>query len=237
MPVPRDPSLAITPLPGSPRERLETAHALGARAVVLDVTLPGLRPRELDRSARRGLFALLRRLELRLDGVDLPIPPAHFTDPARQDRAISVVAETAVFLAEASSLAETTRIVHLAAPDPHAAAAAAETDTFLTAPSAEALPPPYLPALDLAELAAGPNDPLEVIAATPGLGALRLADSRAGSRCPLGEGALDVGAVYAVVSTTAPGASLVIDPRQLPDARAGAGRSLRAWADAARPLF
>ncbi len=237
MSVPRDPSLAITPLQGSPRERLETAHALGARAVVLDVALPGLRPRELDRSARRGLFALLRRLELRLDGADLPIPPAHFTDPARQDRALSVVAATCALLAEAAGLAETTKIIHLAAPDPHAAAAAAEADVALTAPAAEDLPPPFLPALDLAELAAGPSDPLATLAATPGLGAVRLADSRAGARCALGEGGLDVGAVYAVLTTTAPGASLVIDPRQLPDARAGAERSLKAWADAARPLF
>jgi len=48
------PSIALVRLPGDPRESMEAARRLGFRAVTLDATRPGLRPREMDRSARRG---------------------------------------------------------------------------------------------------------------------------------------------------------------------------------------
>lgn len=50
-----------------------------------------MRPRDLDRSARRDLKARLQRLELVPSGIDLWIPPAHFSDPARCERAVSAV--------------------------------------------------------------------------------------------------------------------------------------------------
>jgi len=236
-----EPALAIAPLSGPPRERLETARAVRARGVVLDATLPGLRPRELDRSARRGLCALLRRLELRLAGLDLPIPAAHFTDPATQDRAVSAVSQACAFLAEAAALAETTPILHLAAPDPHAAAAAADLGVALTAPPpaeppAE-LPEPFTTSIDLAELILADQDPLKAIAETPEVGAIRLSDAARGVRQPLGAGELDVFGARAVTITAAAAAELIIDVRDLPDARAAAERSLEAWADAARSPF
>src|SRR5262249_50109421 len=57
----------------------------------LDAAAPGLRPRELDRSGRRDLAALLRRLELAFSGLDLWIPPSHFLDGANQDRAVGAI--------------------------------------------------------------------------------------------------------------------------------------------------
>jgi sugar phosphate isomerase/epimerase len=65
---------------------------MGFRSVQLSAAQPGLRPRELDRSGRRDLLARLRRLQLPAAGLDLWIPAAHFTDPARVDRAVATVA-------------------------------------------------------------------------------------------------------------------------------------------------
>ncbi len=50
----------------------------GFRSVQLSAALASMRPRELDRSARRDLLARLRRLELGVSGLDLWIPLEHF---------------------------------------------------------------------------------------------------------------------------------------------------------------
>ena len=65
--------------------------AAGFTAVQLDAALPGLRPRDLDQRARKDLLALLTRRSLRLAGLDLFIPRAHFLDPKHLDRATSAV--------------------------------------------------------------------------------------------------------------------------------------------------
>src|SRR5690606_13026801 len=70
-----------------PRAPIEAAAKAGFRAVALDASAAGLRPRDLDRSARRDLAALLRRLELAFAGLDLWIPPEHFASPEHADRA------------------------------------------------------------------------------------------------------------------------------------------------------
>lgn len=62
------------------------------------------KPRDMGRSARRDLTALLRRHELGLSGVDLWIPPAHFTDPALADRALGAVNDAIDFTAELAAL-------------------------------------------------------------------------------------------------------------------------------------
>jgi hypothetical protein len=83
-----DASFRASPAPG-PRAPIEAAARLGFRAVVLDATAPGLRPRDLDRSSRRDLASLLRRLELAFAGLDLWIPPEHFASAEHADRASS----------------------------------------------------------------------------------------------------------------------------------------------------
>jgi sugar phosphate isomerase/epimerase len=72
----------------SARAAIAWAAEVGCRAVQLDAAAPGIRPRELDRSGRRDLAAFLRRSQLSLSGLDLWIPPEHFTDSARSDRAM-----------------------------------------------------------------------------------------------------------------------------------------------------
>lgn len=100
-----DPDLAGVHLATDPRAAIEWAASLRYRAVQLDATRPGLRPRELDRSARRDLASLLRRRELSLSGLDLFIPPEHLTDPAQIDRAVAAIAGAAELAADVAALA------------------------------------------------------------------------------------------------------------------------------------
>ena len=75
----------------SPRRALEQLGEKGFGFVQFSATQPGLRPRELDDSARRDLLSLLRRHELAPSGIDAWIPTAHFGDPAAVDRALAAM--------------------------------------------------------------------------------------------------------------------------------------------------
>ncbi|MGE3108496.1 MAG: hypothetical protein AB7G11_11840 [Phycisphaerales bacterium] len=104
-------ALALAGLPREPRaeplrDHLDLAASIGYRFVTLDASLPGTRPRELDRSARRDLAALLRRRELSCAGIDLWIPPDHFTAPAQQDRALAAVLAAIDFAADLARLSD-----------------------------------------------------------------------------------------------------------------------------------
>lgn len=81
----------IAPIKLAPAEAIEFVASLGYRAVQLSATQAGMRPRELDGSSRRGIAQRLRQLGMVAGGVDLWIPPAHFSDPAQVDRAIDAV--------------------------------------------------------------------------------------------------------------------------------------------------
>lgn len=92
MPLPLAPTLASLTVPGEDlRAALAKLADLRFRAVQLSAAIPSLRPRDLDRSARRDLLARLRRLELQPAGIDLWIPPEHLTDPLHADRAASAL--------------------------------------------------------------------------------------------------------------------------------------------------
>lgn len=71
-----------------PRIALDRLASLGFRFVQLSATQPGLRPRDLDNSARRDLTVKLRRWEIAASGIDLWIPPAHFVETSKVDRAV-----------------------------------------------------------------------------------------------------------------------------------------------------
>lgn len=72
-----------------PRVSLDRLASLGFRFVQLSATQQGLRPRDLDNSARRDLAVKLRRWELSISGIDLWIPPSHFIDSSNVDRAVN----------------------------------------------------------------------------------------------------------------------------------------------------
>lgn len=64
---------------------------MGFRAVQLSATQPGMRPRELDAGARRGLRSALARDGLCCGGIDAWIPPSHLIEPASVDRALAAL--------------------------------------------------------------------------------------------------------------------------------------------------
>jgi hypothetical protein len=74
------------------------------RGLTLDAGRPDCRARELGRSARRDLGAMLRRTEVEMAGIDLFIPPEHYTDPAKCERAFETVQQTAMLAVELSRL-------------------------------------------------------------------------------------------------------------------------------------
>lgn len=76
---------------GLTRGLVDWARGAGFRAVQLNAAQPGIRPRELDRSGRRDLAAFLRRSDMACAGLDLWIPPEHFKDSTRADRAVEAV--------------------------------------------------------------------------------------------------------------------------------------------------
>lgn len=63
----------------------------GLTAAALDAAHPELRPRSLDRSARRDLAATLRRAQLAFAGIDIFVPAAHLAEPASADRALAAI--------------------------------------------------------------------------------------------------------------------------------------------------
>ena len=108
----------LGPLTEEPRAALEQLADMGFRYVQLSATQRGLRPRELGRSARRDLLVRLRRLQMRISGLDLWIPAEHFLDPAHVDRAVDAVGAT---LQLASDLERCPVSLELPHPDDDAA--------------------------------------------------------------------------------------------------------------------
>jgi len=84
---------AIKPLiavgDGTVRSAITWARKHDFQAIQLDATLPGIRPRELGKRARKDLTALLHRQDMLLAGLDLFIPRRHYLDSDHIDRAIS----------------------------------------------------------------------------------------------------------------------------------------------------
>ena len=83
--------LSTTDEPLAVREAIAWVAGLGYRGAQLNAADPATRPRDLGPSARRDLAATLARHELACAGIDLFIPPAHFSDPAQQSRAFDAV--------------------------------------------------------------------------------------------------------------------------------------------------
>jgi sugar phosphate isomerase/epimerase len=81
-------------------DALRALAKLGYSAVQWPVTVPTLRPRDFDATARRGLASTLHRMELTLSGVDAWIPPGHLLDPTTVDRAVEAIIAAVRFAAE-----------------------------------------------------------------------------------------------------------------------------------------
>ncbi|MCC5785930.1 MAG: hypothetical protein JJU33_04420 [Phycisphaerales bacterium] len=241
MEIKTDYSLALTPFRDLPARRaIELASALGYRSVTLDATHPELRARTLDRTARRDLAAVLRRLELGLAGLDLWIPPSHFAEAAHADRAVGVVSETLAMardLATLSGSGEPAAVVSVLVDPAADASVAIELGALAEAAGASiadhARPPRdskwdrYGVGIDPAGvMMAGEALQDAVLAAGASLVCARLSDlSAAGRTEPGSPGArLDRAGYEATLSVVGHERPVIVDLRQVPSAEEAAAR-------------
>lgn len=232
----------------TPRRRIETVARWGGRGVQVDATLGGIRPRELDRSARRDLAALLRRLGLAFSGVDLFIPPGHLTDSRRVDRAVAALASACVLAADLSRFTASPHAAVVATRLPerldprvldalrHAADRAGATIANLAWPVD---PAGFTDGAGLAVgvdpaavLAHGEDPAAEVARMTRPPAAARLTDLSAVGRVAPGSpgGRLDVLAYAAALHARAFQGLVVADLHGLEDPERAASLAITAWA-------
>ena len=242
-------SLALSAVPRAdgtePRAAIERAAAIGYRAVQLDATAPGLRPRELDRSARRGVAALLRRLGLGLSGLDLLIPPAEFRQRATMDRALAAALAAVELASDLSRLASGTPVVCVDLPqdpNPEVEAALRERAAALGARVADLVWPARAAApgdpvgigIDPARVLLAEGDPAAAAAkAGAGLVCARWSDTDGGARiAPLRttrRGRLDDLAYRVALGTAGYSGAVVLDLRTVPSWEAVAADALETW--------
>ncbi|HRQ71642.1 MAG TPA: TIM barrel protein [Phycisphaerales bacterium] len=212
-------SMALCALPsrdgGEARAQIEAVAAAGYRWVQLDAAAPGLRARELSRSARRDLAALLRRCELSLSGLDLWIPEDHFASPEHADRAVAATTQAIALAADLAALtAAPGRIVSIRLPQVTADGveqslldAAQRFDVRIADHALPVREPasadsPLGVGVDPAAVMIAGEDPAALTARIGNrLASLRLSDlDAAGSRVAPGHGRLDIDAYIAAAS-------------------------------------
>ena len=225
----------------SVREAFERIAELGFRFVQLNAAQGGLRPRELDHSARRDLLATLRRRELMVAGIDAWIPISHFGDPARVDHAVAAL-RGAIELA--SDLGRVPVSVSLP-QDPAIISTLVEHASHHGVRLADHHVPPRdsssFAGMDGLGIGIDPaaylSQNLDPAAAIHGH-ASRLVSARvsdllsSGLRAPLGdreEGRLDVTAYQVALSIAGYSAPVVADARQWPDPWGGLERTSQIW--------
>lgn len=233
-PFPRFPlslALAGVSAPATLREQVEWAAGMGFRGVQLNGAAPGSRARDLSRSGRRDVAALLRRHEMSCSGVDLWIPPSHFLEAANADRAAEAVGEALVFAADLASLTAGRAVLCITLPADIAAggivAAIAERARSSGALLADASWPQKWAAQGVAAcidpatiLLSGDASvsPAKALAqAGPAAACIRLSDLGPAGRVEPGTGKLDLLAYLVAASTVGGGGSPVLDLRGIAD--------------------
>jgi sugar phosphate isomerase/epimerase len=227
------------------REGVSLARACGCEGVHLDGAARGMRGRDLDRSGRREIAAILKREGLFMTGIDLWIPEAHFADPARIDRAIEALGEACVLAGELARLTET--------PDPLALGVSVCV-TLPKDPSPELVDAVVKPALSSGVRVADYNqtelrfagvigagfdpalammkdqDAVDAVSRNlPGLIDARLNDFNRLGRCPVGRGDLDVTAYRALLESLTSLRWVVVDVRTIIDPVLAAREAVEAW--------
>lgn len=210
---------------GEAKAALRRAAELGYGAVQLDGAAAGMRAREMDRSARRDLAAMLRRLGLRVAGVDLWVPKEHFAKGAHTERAVGAVTGALELAAEVVQLAGGSAVVAVSMGAGAAAdvrAALREAEERAGARLADHHWPPSAgegvgidPA---AMILAGAEPHAEVLRLSDVPVAARLSDLSPVGRVPAGRGKLDVMAYEVALVTRGFAAPVVLDLRGLLDA-------------------
>lgn len=233
-------SLALVGLksPESLRQQVEWAAARGFRAVQLNAAAADARPRDLGRSARRDIAALLRRNELTLSGVDLWIPVSHYLDPAHADHAVTTACQAIDFAADLAQLTTGRAALSLLLPADRAlsagllqtladrcqrAGARIADHTWPAAPEFHDNDPIGVGIDPATILLAGDAPETALAQMGPRLVSARLSDISAAGRVTPGEGGLDL-LEYSVAASTIPAAlPLVVDLRGLADQQRAVG--------------
>ncbi|MEX0774161.1 MAG: TIM barrel protein [Phycisphaeraceae bacterium] len=247
---------------GTVRGALEALVGLteaGIRGVQLDVSLPGLRPRELSPRQRKDLLALLGRKSLRLAGIELFIPRRHYTDAAQVDRAMAATLAAVELAADlgrvplslalpVADMGDDARSAIVAAADGKGVTLAVHAEDQVDAllEWLEAVGHPSIGAgVDAAAVLALNGKPQDMAHRLAGrLKVGRLSDQSSGVsgggcggpgglRCAIGHGELDVMAYRVALDlATARVGPVVLDLRGLENPLAAAEVGSRAWADA-----
>jgi sugar phosphate isomerase/epimerase len=222
---------------------------LRLRHVQISATMPGLRPRDLDRAARRDLLASLRRRELALSGLDAWIPLAHFSDPAHADRATQATCE---IIELAADLARVPVSMILPADAAIAQALIDRAQHVGVEIADHALEPAKIEGagvgIDPAAYLAQAKDPVPIVhaaGAAKRLTAARLCDLlTTGMRGPIatpeqlgggGGGRLDATAYRIALDVNGYRRPVIIDARQWSEPWRGVEQTIAAWNDIAAP--
>lgn len=213
------------------------------RGLTLDAGRPDCRARDLGRSARRDLGAMLRRTEVELAGIDLFIPPEHYTDPAKCERAFETVQQTAMLAVELSRLVggrsrpvvSITLPVSLPQHERHSLTAVFEKYGAIGADHTPGAPAPSAwlgTGIDPAACFLANADPAK-LATEPGVVALRLSNLNATGRCPVNAegGRLELLA-YTGATLTSDLRWITADTRGVGDPMRGVKAAVHAWREA-----
>lgn len=229
------------------RDTIGAIASLGVRGIALDATTPGMRPRELARSARRDIASILRRNELELTGLDLWIPPSHFTDPTKSQRAIDATLQALEMASELvplvggrsrpvvsivlpEDLPSSTRQTLASVASHHGSTLADHAIINDDAVSIAGIGIGIDPVFYLTD---GQSPAKAITRAGTNLESARLCDTNAMGRCPIkGPGAkLDLTG-YAGALIVSGQDWVTLDVRGLDDAMIGARKGIDAWRDA-----
>jgi len=224
------------------RSNIETIAGLGVRAIALDAAIDGLRPRQLSRSARRDLAAILRREQLELSTIDLWIPPQHFTAASASQRAFDATTQALGLAAELAPLvsARSRPIVSLTLPEDESirtelAFQAQHLGALIADHSIHSQTPQPSPGIGIGidpvfYLADARSPAKGVTSAGDALASARLSDTNAIGRCPINApGAkLDL-AAYAGALIVSGQPWVTLDLRDLPEPFSAARTAIDAW--------
>jgi len=239
------PLLAASDDPADIRAALARVSSLRFRHLQLSATQAGLRPRDLDRSARRDLLATLRRHELELSGLDCWIPASHFNDPNHQNRAVDAVRAAIELAADLGRVPISVALPADIADQPlptWRSDLAAHAGRFGIAVADHAVPPSARDGgggaaeigIDPAALLSHSLDPAAMVHQNANrLAAARLSDlDQTGLRCPLGanaDGRLDVLAYRVALTLAEFNRPVILDARQWIDPWKGLAISQERW--------
>ena len=228
--LPPAPTLAPLVAGDDPRPALQLLADAGFHHVQLSAALPGMRPRDLDRSARRDLLARLRRIELTAVGVDLWIPEEHFTAPEHADRAAAVL-DAITFAADLGRVPLSLRLPD--GMDDHVAQAWRSRAEICGVAIANHSPTPHAllhAGIDPAALLAAALDPAAHASNVPRLAAARFSDFRDESRVAPGSGRLDVLAYQVALVSRRFESPVALDLRRVVNPWAALDTAIDAWA-------